>query len=138
AFARCRGKPTHTRIIKISPPPTKPIPILIGGHAEPALRRAARLGDGWMHAGGGKAADLDAALRRLAELRREAGRERDPFEIHVISLDAFSVAGVRRLEERGVTDVIVGFRNAYERDTQTLEQKLDALRGFADHVIAKV
>jgi hypothetical protein len=91
-----------------------------------------------MHAGGGQAADLDAALRRLAELRREAGREREPFEIHVISLDAFSVDGVHRLEEKGVTDAIVGFRNAYERDTQPLEQKLDALRRFADHVIAKV
>jgi hypothetical protein len=44
---------------------------------------------------------------------------------------------VRRLEDQGVTDVIVGFRNAYEQDTQTLEHKLDALRGFADRVIAR-
>ena len=28
--------------------------------------------------------------------------------------------------------------HAYERDTQTLEHKLDALRRFADQVIAKV
>jgi len=34
--------------IKICPVPTEPLPILIGGHAEPALRRAARIGDGWM------------------------------------------------------------------------------------------
>jgi len=32
--------------------------------------------------------------------------------------------------------VIVGFRNVYERDTQTLQQKIDALRGYADRVIA--
>ena len=56
----------------------------------------------------------------------------------MISFDAYTPDGVRRLEERGVTDAIVGFRNAYERDTQTLEQKLDALRRFADQVIAKV
>jgi len=122
--------------VKLCPVPTRPIPILIGGHAEPALRRAARLGDGWMHAGG-DAAELDRLLARLAVLRREAGREREPFEIHVISLDAYTPDGVRRLEDRGVTDAIVGFRNAYENDTQTLEHKLDALRSFAERVVAK-
>jgi hypothetical protein len=32
----------------------------------------------------------------------------------------------------------VGFRNAYEADTTTLDQKLGALRAFADSVIAKL
>jgi probable F420-dependent oxidoreductase len=124
--------------VKLCPVPSQPIPILVGGHAEAALRRAARLGDGWMHAGGGQASDLDGALAQLAALRRECGREREPFEIHVISLEAYGVDGVRRLEDRGVTDVIVGFRNAYETDTQTLQHKIDALRQYADNVIAKL
>ncbi len=123
--------------IKISPVPTQKLPILIGGHADAALRRAARVGDGWMHAGGGQAADLDAALARIAELRREYGRESEPFEIHVISLDAFSPDGVRRLEDKAVTDVILGFRNPYSGEDQPLQQKIDALKGFADNVIAK-
>jgi len=123
--------------IKICPVPTEPLPILIGGHAEPALRRAARLGDGWMHAGGEQGV-LERLLSRLQDFRREYGREREPFEIHVISLEAYTVDGIKRLEDLGVTDVIVGFRNAYEPDTQTLQQKTDALRQFADNVIAKV
>jgi probable F420-dependent oxidoreductase len=123
--------------IKICPVPTEPLPILIGGHAEPALRRAARLGDGWMHAGSDQAT-LDRLLARLAELRVEYGREKEPFEIHVISLDGYTIDGVRRLEDLGVTDTIAGFRNAYEPDTQTLEQKIDALRQFADNVIMKL
>jgi probable F420-dependent oxidoreductase len=123
--------------IKLCPVPSRPLPILIGGHAEPALKRAARLGDGWMHAGGDAAA-LAGMLARLGELRRRYGREREPFEVHVIALDAYSVDGVRRLEDLGVTDAIVGFRKAYEADVIPLQQKLDALRRFADDVIAKV
>ena len=130
------GKHYDLPAVKICPVPSQPIPILIGGHAEPALRRAARIGDGWMHAGGDAAA-LHGYLRRLGELRREYGRERDPFEVHVIALDAFTLDGVRRLQDIGVTDAIVGFRNAYEKDTQTLAQKTEALRRFADAVVSK-
>ena len=56
--------------VQIAPVPTEPIPVLIGGHSDAALRRAARLGDGWMH-GGGDPAELPRLLARLAELRRQ-------------------------------------------------------------------
>jgi probable F420-dependent oxidoreductase len=125
--------------VKICPTPTERLPILIGGHADAALVRAARLCDGWMHAGS-DADHLPVMIGRLDVLRRDAGRQHEPFEIHVISLDGYSVDGCRRLEELGVTDVIIGFRNAYqmEQDTETLQQKLDAMAWFADSVIAKV
>jgi len=125
--------------VKMSPAPPAPIPILIGGHGEAALRRAAVMGDGWMH-GGGDPADLPGLLSRLAELRAEAGRAKEAFETHVISMDAFSVDGVRRLEDQGVTDVVVGFRWPYVvgPDIEPLQTKIDSLRQFADTVIAKV
>jgi probable F420-dependent oxidoreductase len=125
--------------VKIAPVPTEPIPVLIGGHSDAALRRAARLGDGWMH-GGGDPADLPRLLARLAEFQAGADRSPREFEIHVISMDAYSVDGVRRLEEQGVTDVIVGFRWPYATgpDTEPLSQKIGHLRRFADDVIAKV
>jgi alkanesulfonate monooxygenase SsuD/methylene tetrahydromethanopterin reductase-like flavin-dependent oxidoreductase (luciferase family) len=135
-FFEYHGKHYELESIKICPTPTRPLPILIGGHTEPALRRAARLGDGWMHAGGDQEV-LDKLLRRLRELRREYGREKEPFELHVISLLGYTLDGVKKLEDAGITDCIVGFRNAYEKDTMTLQQKIDALRGFADSVIAK-
>lgn len=135
-FFAYQGKHYEIPSIQLRPVPTQAIPILIGGHAEPALRRAARLGDGWMHAGG-DAGDLDRYLARIAELRREYGRDREPFEVHAIAIEGYSLDGIRRLEDKGVTDVIVGFRNAYETDTMPLRQKIDALRGYADRIIAK-
>ncbi len=122
--------------VKITPVPTEPIPLLIGGQTDAALRRAARVGDGWMHAGMGDGSDLGGHLDRLGELRAEYGRDDRPFEVHVISLDGYSVDGVKRLEDLGVTDVIVGFRDPYTMPDTPLQPKVDALRQFADTVIA--
>jgi probable F420-dependent oxidoreductase len=125
--------------IKMAPVPDRPIPLLIGGHGDAALRRAAETGDGWLH-GGGDPADLPGLLARLAEFRRQAGTGDQPFEVHVISLDAYTVDGVHRLAEQGVTDVIVGFRWPYVTgpDTEPLAEKIGKLRRFADDVIGKV
>jgi probable F420-dependent oxidoreductase len=125
--------------IKICPVPDKPVPIRIGGHGDAALRRAARAGDGWLH-GGGDLAELPGLLARLAEFRRQEGTADRPFEVHVISADGYSVDGVRRLEDQGVTDVIVGFRWPYQTgpDTEPLADKIAHLRRFSETVIAKV
>ncbi len=95
--------------------------------------------DGWLH-GGGDPEDLPGLSERLGELREEEGTADRPFEVHVISLDAYTVDGIRRLEEQGVTDVIVGFRwpDGVGPETEVLQTKLDNLRRFADDVIAKV
>ena len=144
-FFEHHGRCFDLPAVQIAPVPDVPIPVLIGGHSDAALRRAARLGDGWMH-GGGDPADLPRLLARLGELRREAADwpaavpGARGFEIHVISADAYTVDGVRRLEEQGVTDVIIGFRWPYATgpDTQPLAEKLDNLRRYADDVIAKM
>ena len=43
-----------------------------------------------------------------------------------------------RLEERGITDVIIGFRDPYTRvaDTQPLQEKIDLLRRYGEDVLA--
>ena len=92
-----------------------------------------------MH-GGGPNEDLDDLLDRLDKVRKAEGAENKPFEIHVISLDAYSVDGVKKLEDRGVTDVIVGFRVPYIKgpDTEPLEKKIEHLNWFAENIIHKV
>src|SRR6185369_1792453 len=82
-FFGFQGKYYDMPRVKLCPVPARPIPLLIGGHSEAALKRAARFCDGWMHAGGG---DLEVLLRRLGKLRREHGREHLPFSIWAISL----------------------------------------------------
>jgi probable F420-dependent oxidoreductase len=121
-----------------SPAPTARIPLLVGGHSDAALRRAVRKGDGWMHAGG-DGAELDRLLTRLGEIRRAEGDARADFEVHVISHDAYTADGVRRLEDKGVTDAIVGFRVPYinGEDTEPLTTKIKHLEWYAEHVIAK-
>ena len=138
-FFEFHGEIFDVPSVKMCPTPRRPVPILIGGHHEAALKRAAVDGDGWLH-GGGDPADLPGLLDRLSILRKEHGTEDKPFEIHVISADAYTPDGVHRLEELGVTDVIVGFRWPYgvEQDTEPLQTKIDNLRRFADDVITKV
>ncbi len=124
--------------IKICPCPTEHLPILVGGHSQAALERAARC-DGWLGPPLSFAA-LSETLPQLLRLRNRLDRAGEPFEIHAATLDAYSPGGCRRLEELGVTDVIVGFRNPYtsEPDTQSLEDKIAAIERFADSVIAYV
>ncbi len=125
--------------IRIDPVPAEPLPVLIGGHSEAALRRAAATGDGWLH-GGGDPAALPSLLARLAKLRSEAGRHEEHFSVYAISPDAYSLDGVARLEEMGVTDAIVGFRWPYSKgpDTESLSTKIDNMLRFSDSVIGKL
>src|SRR3954469_18085142 len=124
--------------LKQCPGASEKIPLLVGGHVDNALRRAVLKGDGWMHAGG-DGEELDRLLERLAEIRAEEGDTRDDFEVHVISYDAYTVDGVKRLEDRGVTDCIVGFRRPYvvDPDPEPLDKKVAALERYAEDVIAK-
>jgi probable F420-dependent oxidoreductase len=67
--------------VGINPLPAQPIPIWVGGVSEAAIRRAARLGDGWalnLPASDPRAA---VALARLEEELAAAGRGREEFEV---------------------------------------------------------
>ena len=137
-FFEYHGKYFDFPAIRLNPVPSRPLPILLGGHVEAALRRAVLKGDGWMHAGGDRD-ELAPLLARLDAIRRAEGKAGQPFEIHVISMDAYQPDGIRRLEDQGVTDVIVGFRNVYDPATvnQPVQEKMDAMRHYADSVIAR-
>ena len=138
-FFGYRGDFYDVEPLKQCPAPTEQIPLLVGGHVDAALLREVVKGDGWMHAGG-DGEELDRLLTRLAEIRKEEGDTRDDFEVHVISYDAYDLDGIKRLEDKGVTDCIVGFRVPYIKgpDTEPLETKVEHLNKYADSIISKV
>lgn len=70
------GRYYHVDDVFISPVPVgKPHPpIWFGGHAPAALKRAARLGDGWMEAGARSAAGLREEIAILRQYLHDEGR----------------------------------------------------------------
>ena len=129
------GDMHHMPANKMCPVPSVATPLLIGGHAEPALKRAARVGDGWMCAG----ADMEqlaAYIRRINQLREEYGTADKPFSIYTTGQNAFTREGIEELESIGVTEVIIGFRNVYEMEAdKTLEEKIGMLNWYAGEFI---
>lgn len=122
--------------LQMSPAPKKPVPIYVGGLTEPALRRAARLGDGWISVVN-REDEIRQRMGRLAELRRQYGQDREPFVISVMCPEARTEADIRRLEEMGVTHLQVIPWYLYGGDPNRLETKLEAVRRYADEMIAR-
>jgi probable F420-dependent oxidoreductase len=58
-------------------------PLLFGGSAEPSLRRAGRLGDGWISSSGFPAARMPDAVATLRTARQERGLGWDGFRVIV-------------------------------------------------------
>lgn len=135
SFFGYEGEIHHMPANKMCPVPSRSTPILIGGHAEPALKRAARVGDGWMCAGADMT-QLGAYIKRINQLRDEYGTADKPFRIFTTGQDAFTREGIEALENLGVTDVIIGFRNVYEMEPdRPLDEKIAMLQWYAGEFI---
>jgi len=132
--------------LTMAPVPKKRIPIYVGGTSKPGLRRAARYGDGWVgiiHT----MEEIKGLVADLNDLRREFGREKEPFDIMLHCPDAQSVEDIRRLEELGVTDLQVtpwtepGIQAelgvSAMREQPPLGVKLEAIKRYGEEMIAK-
>ena len=100
-------------------------PIVVGGESDAALRRAARLGDGWIGMGHTLESAADQ-IKRLRELRHECGRDDEPMQI-VLGGPIGSLADVARWEDLGVTRMMV---SPWARSPEAVE----ALTRFAELV----
>jgi probable F420-dependent oxidoreductase len=113
------------------------IPLIVGGVTDAALRRAAKIGDGWIpHAI--PTAEARQAIAAIRRYRSEYGRGAEPFTAMVPLTDAFDPDGYRRAEDAGVTHVLTTPWILYGGSHRSLADKRDGLRRFADDVIAKM
>ncbi len=120
---------------KMNPVPSSPTPILVGGHADVALKRAAR-NDGWMCAGAGND-DLRSYIGKINQYRDEYGTADKPFKIFTTGQNAFTKEGIEELEEIGITDVIIAFRDVYNMEPdKELPEKIQMLQWYAGEFIS--
>jgi probable F420-dependent oxidoreductase len=127
--------------VQIAPVPPAPVPVYIGGDSGPALRRAARVGDGWI----GNAYDeagAEQVLGRLHAELRAAGRDPDGFEVVIALLAPPSAELYKRFEDKGVTGLVCApwmvAGDAMGQGGSPLPAKLAAMETFADEVIRKM
>jgi probable F420-dependent oxidoreductase len=111
------------------------IPIEVGGASKAALRRAGRLGDGWIEIGSGSLEDVRAKLDVIEAHRREAGRDTLPFEVTLGGAYGRDLDGIRRCDEAGATRIVVA--PLTDRGI-SLETVIDFTKRFADEVITKL
>jgi len=126
-----QGKHYQVSDIGFEPKPLqKPHPpIWIGGHTGPAIRRAAKYGDGWMPIGLRPPEELGGKIARLRKLTVEAGRPEDAvsltFSTGIVFNDSAGssremmqgqpeqiAADLRQYQDLGVSNFIIGFQGS--------------------------
>jgi len=121
--------------LQMAPVPGKPVPIIVGGHSEVALRRAAQRGDGWVGVYYTRD-ELPQYLTRLDRLRAEAGRTDEPFEVIAAVTDALPHPSViEQLEGMGVTTLMTSAWMIEGLTNASLDENKRALDTFAERYI---
>ncbi len=128
-----RGEYYQFDRLEMNPAPSLPVPVMVGGISTAALRRAARLADGWL-SDWQSAEAIVHSIGRLRRYRAEFGREGAPL-VMASPNDVYGADAYRLLEEQGVTHLLMQPWDVYFPEGSTLEQKKESLRRFAEDVI---
>jgi alkanesulfonate monooxygenase SsuD/methylene tetrahydromethanopterin reductase-like flavin-dependent oxidoreductase (luciferase family) len=121
------------------------VPIVVGGISDFALRRTARIGDGWAPAYL-PIEGIRQGIEKIREYQKEYGREGAELRVYTSAIDAVEADGYERLEEIGVTHTTSTPWINFDGDRDfaqmvkgvPLETILDGIKRFSDDVIAKL
>lgn len=120
--------------VDMRPAPPAPLPVLVGGHSEIALRRAVR-NDGWIGVNY-PLEQLVAYCSRLERMREEVGDAERPFRIVGSPLATPTAETIETLEEAGVTTLLTSaWVAAGHRTPDSLEHARDLMGRYADKYI---
>jgi probable F420-dependent oxidoreductase len=121
------------------PKPTRPggIPVLIGGESKPAMRRVARLGDGWLPYN----LPVDQAAVVIAELRamtRDAGRNPESLRIIKIIYSNAGLDDLKRYHDAGVTEFNMASSGELPTDETGIEAKFGEWRDLIVRPVGEI
>jgi len=123
--------------VQLSPAPKETPPIYIGGASDAALKRTARVGDGYIGAGTAPE-DVGPLLQRLQALRKEYGRDHLPFEAMLGISDMPSYELYARLSEDGLESTVAPpFLYSLGKKNSTLDEKKRVMEQYAEDIIRR-
>jgi probable F420-dependent oxidoreductase len=114
-------------------------PILVGGHSQAAIGRAARVGDGWIPVAP-QLAELSAMLRILDRALEAEGRAREGFIVDVRAPTLPSREMVGRYQELGVESVRIHGADLAGLPLHecAIEDVVTGLKRWSDNVLARL
>ena len=121
--------------LQMSPKPAGRIPLYLGGGSQPAMRRAARKGDGWI-TGNFERDTIGDTIARMRTLLREAGRENEDFEL--IAPVGADLDFIKMLRDLGVTSIIDLYSRRDIGPDKTLQQKAEYFSRYSDTIISRI
>ena len=121
--------------VQLSPAPSTHPPIYVGGSSEIALRRAARVGGGYIGAGTAPD-DVGPLLQRLNELRQEYGRDHLPFEAMIGISASPNLTLYQRLADKGLESTVAPpFQYALGKKHSTVDEKKQFMETYAESIV---
>jgi probable F420-dependent oxidoreductase len=131
------GQHYQFEALEMSPAPSQNVPLWVGGISDAALRRAARLGDGWI-SDLQSSDDIITSIKKINQYRKEYSRDQLPFDVLATPNDAFTVDGYQRLKDQGVTHILTMPWPFYSGDSAALEDKIAGIKRYSDDIIQKM
>jgi len=120
--------------LRLNPTPKQHVPIYVGGHSKPGLRRAAKYADGWMSAMLTEK-QLYETMAQLDAYRAKYDRTNAPWEVHATVVDVWDDAGFVRLGENGLDAIVtVPWMLSGKGLFIPVEAKVEAIHRFGERV----